>query len=75
VLGFALLAFGFAVKARAYRIAGLVALAFSLMRAVFYDLAKLETLQRILSFLGLGAILLVLAYLYARNRDKIAKWL
>jgi hypothetical protein len=74
-LGFVLLALGFAVKERPYRVAGLVALAFSLMRAVFYDLARLETLHRILSFIGLGVILLVLAFLYAKNREKIAKWL
>jgi hypothetical protein len=75
VCGFALLTFGFLVRERPYRLAGLVTLAFSLLRAIFYDLAELETPYRILSFIGLGAILLVLAYLYAKNREKIAKWL
>ena len=74
-LGFVLLAFGFAIRQRSYRLAGLTALGFSLARAVFHDLAGIETIYRILSFIGLGVILLVLAFLYARNREKLARWL
>lgn len=75
VAGFVLLALGFTVGERPYRIAGLVMLAFSIVRVIFYDLAKVETIYRILSFLGLGAILLVLAFLYAKNRERLSKWL
>jgi hypothetical protein len=75
LLGFVLLAVGFAIKQRSYRLAGLVALAFSLARAIFHDMARVGTIYRILSFIGLGVILLVLAFLYARNREKLAKWL
>jgi len=74
-LGSVLLAIGFAIKERSYRLAGLVALAFSLLRAVFHDMARVETIYRILSFIGLGVILLVLAFIYAKNREKLAKWL
>jgi len=75
ICGFVLLALGFALKERRYRVLGLVTLGISLGRAIFYDLGKLETVYRILSFIGLGAILLVLAYLYTKNREKLAKWL
>jgi hypothetical protein len=75
LLGFMLLAAGFLIKQRSYRMAGLVALAFSLAHAVFHDMARVETIYRILSFIGLGVILLVLAFLYAKNREKLAKWL
>ena len=75
LLGFVLLAVGFAIKQRSYRVAGLVALAFSLAHAIFHDMARVETVYRILSFIGLGVILLVLAFLYAKNREKLAKWL
>jgi uncharacterized membrane protein len=75
LLGFVLLTIGFAIKHRPWRMAGLVALAFSLARAVFHDMARVETIYRILSFIGLGVILLVLAFLYAKNREKLAKWL
>jgi len=75
VCGFLLLALGFWTKERSYRIGGLVTLGFSLARAVLHDLGRLEVVYRILSFIGLGVILLVLAFLYTKNRDKIAKWL
>jgi hypothetical protein len=75
VAGFALLGAGFAFRERAYRLAGLAVLALSLGRAVFYDMGKLDTPYRILSFIGLGAILLALGYLYAKNRPRLAKWL
>jgi len=75
VCGFALLALGFAAKERSYRVAGLIVLGLSLGRALLYDLARLEVVYRILSFIGLGVILLVLAFLYTKNREKIAKWL
>jgi uncharacterized membrane protein len=75
LLGFILLATGFLIKQRSYRMAGLVALAFSLAHAVFHDMARVETIYRILSFIGLGVILLLLAFLYAKNREKLAKWL
>lgn len=74
-LGFVLLTIGFTIKQRSYRLAGLTAVGFSLLRAVFRDLAGVETIYRILSFIGLGVILLVLAFLYAKNREKLAKWL
>ena len=73
--GFALLVLGFAGKERSYRFAGLIVLLFSLGRAVVYDLGKLETIYRILTYMGLGVILLVLGFLYTKNREKLAKWL
>jgi hypothetical protein len=75
VTGFVLLGAGFGFRERAYRWAGLGVLALSLGRAVFCDMGKLDTPYRILSFIGLGAILLALGYLYAKNRERLAKWL
>ncbi len=75
ICGFGFLVVGFLTKERPYRIGGLVALGFALLRVVFYDLGQLSTPYRILSLIALGAILLVLAFLYARNREKLARWL
>ncbi len=75
VAGFGLLVLGFIGKERAYRFAGLIVLTLSLGRAVIYDLSKLETIYRILTYMALGAILLVLGYLYTKNRERLAKWL
>ena len=55
--------------------AGLVALGISLLRAVFHDIAQLATPYRILSFIALGVILLLLGYLYTRNKERLVKWL
>ncbi len=75
VCGFAFLIVGFATKERPYRIGGLVALGGALLRVLFYDLRQMSTPHRILSFIVLGVILLVLAYLYAKNRENLARWL
>jgi uncharacterized membrane protein len=73
--GFLLLALGFALRERPYRLAGLTLLGFAFARVIIHDWTRLETIYRILSFIGLGVILLVMAFLYTKNRDKIAKWL
>jgi uncharacterized membrane protein len=39
------------------------------------DVWQLETIYRILSFLVLGAVLLLLGYLYNRFADRIREWL
>ncbi len=75
VAGFVLMAFGFAAKTRPYRMAGLAVLLLGLLRAFLHDMAMLAVPYRILSFIGLGVILLVLGFLYAQNREKLAKWL
>lgn len=74
--GFAWFGLGLLLKARAWRWAGLAVVGVSVGRAVVYDFWQIEEpLHRILSFIALGVILLVLGYLYARFREKIAKWL
>jgi uncharacterized membrane protein len=41
----------------------------------FYDLRNLETMYRILSFLGLGVILLLVSWTYTRFKAKLQKLL
>lgn len=74
--GFTVFALGLMLKERAHRLAGLSVVGLSVLRAIFYDFWQIEEpLYRILSFVALGAILLFLGYLYARFREKIARWL
>lgn len=74
--GFGLFGLGLLLKERAYRWAGLAVVGVSVGRAAIYDFWQIEEpLYRILSFIALGVILLVLGYVYARFREKIAKWL
>ena len=58
--------FGFAIKERTIRLAGLTVLLACIAKAFLFDLANLETLYRIASFIGLGLILLAAACLAKR---------
>ena len=60
----ALLAAGFFWRRLYLRVAGLVLFGGMLLKVFLYDLAELEALYRIASFLGLAVLLLVGAYLY-----------
>jgi len=66
---------GFLFREKIYRWLGLGILACALGRVVVFDVWKLETLYRILSFLALGIVLLVLGFIYSRYQEKIRQWL
>jgi uncharacterized membrane protein len=42
---------------------------------VVFDVWKLETVYRILSFLALGVVLLVLGFIYNKYQAKFKEWL
>ena len=42
---------------------------------VIFDVWKLETLYRILSFGALGVVLLILGFIYTKYEQKIKEWL
>ncbi|MDB6129964.1 MAG: Membrane protein-like protein, partial [Verrucomicrobiales bacterium] len=75
--GLALLIFatGFILRERTYRWLGLIILAADLGRVVMFDVWKLETLYRILSFMALGIALLVLGFVYNKFQEKIKEWM
>jgi uncharacterized membrane protein len=75
VVALLVLAAGFALRERIYRLGGLAILALALGRIFAVDVWQLETIYRILSFLTLGVVLLALGYLYNRFSDRIRKWL
>jgi hypothetical protein len=66
---------GMALRERVYRWLGLAVLASALGRVVIFDVWKLETLYRILSFMALGIVLLVLGFIYNKYQEKIKEWL
>jgi uncharacterized membrane protein len=70
-----LLALGFAIRERAIRLSGLALLLLCIAKLFFYDLRNLETPYRILSFIGLGAMLLGVSWTYTRFKDQIEKYL
>ena len=54
---------------RAYRWFSLALLSVCVVRIVLIDVWTLDALGRIISFIGLGAALLVISFLYARHRE------
>jgi uncharacterized membrane protein len=74
-LALAIFSAGFALRERIDRWLGLGILMCALGRVVLFDIWKLETIYRILSFMALGVVLLVLGYIYNRYQEKIKAWL
>ncbi len=73
--GIILLAAGFLLRERTLRLSGLALLLGCIGKAFLYDLRHLETTYRILSFVGLGAILLLVSGAYTRFKDTVQKHL
>jgi uncharacterized membrane protein len=73
--GIALLVLGFILRERALRLSGLAVLVACVGKLFLYDLRNLETLYRILSFIGLGAILLGVSWIYTRFREQVQRFL
>ncbi len=64
--GFGLVATGFLLRDRAFRISGLSVFGLLVLKILLVDLAGAETIYRILSFIVVGALLLVASLAYAR---------
>jgi len=73
VLASIILAAGFALKERTFRLFGLAVLAAAVGRIFLIDVWQLDTIYRILSFLVLGALLLAAGFLYNRFAEVIRK--
>lgn len=73
--GIGLLLFGFAIKQRTLRLTGLAVLLGCIAKAFLFDLANLDTIYRIASFIGLGLILLAVSWIYTRFRDQLQRYL
>ena len=66
---------GMILRERVYRWLGLGILACAMGRVVIFDVWRLETIYRILSFMALGVVLLVLGFIYNKYQEKIKEWL
>jgi uncharacterized membrane protein len=56
------------------RIFGLALIAFVVVKLYLYDVWLLELVYRMAAFAGLGALLLLMSYLYSRHRVTIESW-
>lgn len=65
---FILVGVGLFRDVRLGRRAGLLLIGVTTLKLLFFDTAELEGIARILSFMGVGALLLLLSYLYQRTQ-------
>ena len=75
VEGFVLLALGFLIRERTFRLSGLSLLMVCLLKVFLIDLRGVETLHRIFSFIVLGVILLLVSFGYTRYKELLRKYL
>ncbi len=71
-IGLGLLTLGLVRRSRAIRLAGFGLFGISLAKLFLYDLAYLSSLARSLSFLAVGALLLLGGFFYQRLSDHLA---
>jgi uncharacterized membrane protein len=71
----ALLGAGFPLRDRVQRLSGLALFMICVLKLFLYDLRELETINRILSFIVLGLILVGVSWMYTRFRDRIQRYL
>lgn len=71
----AMFAAGIFLRERFYRWFGLAVLATSVGRVVLVDVWKEETIYRVLTFMALGAALLVVGFIYNKYQEKLRQWL
>lgn len=64
--GLGVVVYGLLRDVRRYRLGGLALLALAIAKVYTYDLAELEEIARVLSFIALGLLLLVGAFAYQR---------
>lgn len=62
---------GFIWKNRPLRFMAIVIFAITILKVFLFDLANLDTIYRIISFIVLGGLLVVVSYLYQRYKDRI----
>lgn len=70
VTGLGAVVWGLVRRSASVRIGGLALLAVAIAKVWTYDLAELEELARVLSFVGLGLLLLVGAFAYQRIKPR-----
>jgi hypothetical protein len=73
VYGACLLAVGSVRRVRLLRLMALALLSLTTLKVFFWDLASLASGYRIISFIVLGAILLVVSYLYQKSQHRTSE--
>lgn len=72
VYGGAMLTIGLVKRSRLLRMMALLLLGLTIFKVFLLDLSSLDRIYRIISFIVLGAILLVVSFLYQRYRQRVS---
>jgi len=73
--GFLILAAAFAINERSFRLTGLALLLACIVKIALIDFWRQETLDKIITLVGVGAALIVAHFLYTRYSEKIRQLL
>ncbi|HVN63377.1 MAG TPA: DUF2339 domain-containing protein [Candidatus Binataceae bacterium] len=71
----ALLIAGFALRERVLRHSGLALFGLCLLKVFGYDLNELTAMPRMASFIGLGAMLIGISFVYSRYQEQLRRYL
>ncbi|PQJ32690.1 hypothetical protein BST92_12465 [Nonlabens arenilitoris] len=71
VYSFLLIGFGILRNKPYLRIGGMALFAITLIKLFFYDIAHLNTISKTIVFVSLGILLLIISFLYNKNKNKI----
>uniref|UniRef100_UPI003216E7DB DUF2339 domain-containing protein n=1 Tax=uncultured Draconibacterium sp. TaxID=1573823 RepID=UPI003216E7DB len=71
VLSFILIGYGIWKKKKHLRITSIVLFAGTIVKLFVYDLTNLDTVQKTIVFLSIGAILLIVSFIYNKYREVI----
>ncbi|MDQ3135404.1 MAG: DUF2339 domain-containing protein [Acidobacteriota bacterium] len=71
--GGALLVVGLVRRQQLLRVMALILLSLTILKVFFWDLSSLDKIYRIISFIVLGAILLVVSFLYQQRQQRAAR--
>jgi len=70
-LAIILMTIGIMAKRRHFRLQGIVIFIITILKVFLYDTRELDPFFRTVSFMILGAVLLLVSFLYTKNKDKI----
>ena len=73
--GLLMLTIGFVSKERPFRLCGMALLVTTLAKVTLFDLAGVEAIYRIFSFIVLGIVLLLTSLAYTRYRQQLERYL
>ena len=71
ILALIVMMFGFVNQRKHLRLQGIILFGITILKVFMYDTRELDTLFRTLSYIGLGVLLLLVSFVYAKFKDKL----